>query len=157
MIEYDETSRNMSYDFVIFHLSPLERGGVVVITDMSLAVCSVVVNLIVITGIKEREATMGMFNLVLVNLCLSNLTSAVLVKSISIVHNGYAVAANTTQSNIAFCNIMIVSYRATWAVLPWTIFTFSWMIFANYIQVGFPRNLFQESNCSRRISFHLFP
>ena len=106
-----------------------------ILADMSLAVCSVVVNLIVINGIKENEANMGMFNLVLGNLCLSNLTSAVLVKSISIVHNGYAVAANTTQSNIAFCNIMIVSYRATWAMLPWTIFTFSWMVFFTYIKV----------------------
>ena len=111
----------------------LERGGLVVIVDMLLAVSSVVLNLIVITAIKEKEATIGMFNLVLVNMCLSNLTSAVLVKSISIVHHGYVVAANTTQSNIAFCTIMIVSYRATWAVLPWTIFTLSWIIFFKYI------------------------
>ena len=106
-----------------------------VIADMSLAVCSVVVNLIVLTGIKESEATMGMFNLVLTNLCFSNLTSAVLVKSISIIHNGYAVAANTTQSNIAFCNIMLVTYRATWAVLPLTVFILSWMVFFTYIKV----------------------
>ena len=133
--EDNETATKLYDNFAAFYLNPLQRGGVVVIADMSLAVCSVVVNLIVITGIKEREATIGMFNLVLVNLCLSNLTSAVLVKSISIVHNGYAVAANTTQSNIAFCNIMIVSYRATWAVLPWTIFTFSWLIFASFVKV----------------------
>ena len=35
--------------------------------------------------------------------------SAVLVKSISIVHNGYAVAANSTQSEIAFC--LLYSFR----------------------------------------------
>ena len=100
---------------------------------MSLAVCSVVVNLIVLTAIKDKKATMGMFNMLLANLCVSNLTSAVLVKSISIVHNGYSVAANTTQSNIAFCNIMTVGYRATWAVFPWTLFTFSWLILFKYI------------------------
>ena len=133
---YTEIGGDISDD----SLDYLERGGVVVMVDMVLAVSSVVLNLIVITGIKEREATIGMFNLVLVNLCLSNLTSAVLVKSISIVHHGYVVAANTTQSNIAFCTIMIVSYRATWAVLPWTIFTFSWILFFNFFnnhKVGF--------------------
>ena len=125
----------MSEEFSPFELDRFQRAGVVVIVDMSLSFCSIIVNLIVINGFKENKATMGMFNLVLGNLCLSNLTSAVLVKSISIVHNGYAVAANTTQSNIAFCNIMIVSYRATWAVLPWTIFTFSWLIFASFVKV----------------------
>ena len=133
--ETNETTTNISEEFKTLGLDALQRGGVVVIADMTLAVCSVVVNLIVITGIQEKEATMGMFNLVLGNLCFSNLTSAVLVKSISIFHNGYAVAANTTQSNIAFCNIMILSYRATWAVLPWTVFTFSWMVFFTYIKV----------------------
>lgn len=72
------------------------------------------------------------------------------MKSISIVHTGYIVAANTTSSNIAFCGLMFLSYRfanilqrkwttlsflndnlhrATWSVLPWTIFIMSWMIF----------------------------
>ena len=37
-----------------------------------------------------------------------NFLSAVLVKSISIVHNGHAVAANTTQSDIAFCLLLQV-------------------------------------------------
>ena len=38
------------------------------------------------------------FNLVLVNLCSANLLSAVCVKSVSIVHNAYAVAAGQQQS-----------------------------------------------------------
>ena len=66
---------------------------------MSLAVCSVVVNLIVLTAIKDKKATMGMFNMLLANLCVSNLTSAVLVKSISIIHNGYVVAAKGGPGN----------------------------------------------------------
>ena len=51
------------------------------------------------------------------------------VKSISIVHTGYMVTADTTSSNVAFCNLMFVSHRATWAVLPWTVFIMSWMVF----------------------------
>ena len=125
----------MSEEFSSFELDRFQRAGVVVIVDMSLSFCSIIVNLIVINGFKENKATMGMFNLVLGNLCLSNLTSAVLVKSITIIHNGYAVAANTTKHNIAFCNSIIMSYRATWAVLPWTVFLFSWMVFFTYIKV----------------------
>ena len=51
------------------------------------------------------------------------------MKSISIVHTGYMVTADTTSSNVAFCNLMFVSHRATWAVLPWTVFIMSWMVF----------------------------
>ena len=70
-------------------LDPLERGAMVVILDMSLAVISVVMNLVVLTAIKEKEgAVVGVVNLVLANLCISNLAGAALVKSIAIVHNG---------------------------------------------------------------------
>ena len=40
---------------------------------------------------------------------IATLPSAVLVKSISIVHNGYAVAVNSTESNVAFC--ILYSFR----------------------------------------------
>ena len=95
---------------------------------MSLAIVSVVFNLMVLTAIKEKEEMLGItFNLVLINLCSSNLLSAVMVKSISIVHNAYAVAANSTQSDIAFCILYTFGYRLTWAVLPWSLVVLSWM------------------------------
>jgi hypothetical protein len=73
----------------------MNQGALVVVMDMSLAIVSVVFNLMVLTAIKEKEEMLGItFNLVLINLCSSNLLSAVMVKSISIVHNAYAVAAN---------------------------------------------------------------
>ena len=60
-------------------LSAMERGGLVVVTDMSLAVVSVVLNLVVVTAIKEKETTIGIVNVLLANLCLSNLTRCNLV------------------------------------------------------------------------------
>ena len=105
-------------------IDPLQRGGVVVITDMVLALTTIVTNLVVVTGIKEQKVTIGLIHLVLGNLCLANLFSAVLVKSISIVHHGYVVAANTTKSNVAFCNILTISYRTTWAILKLILFIF---------------------------------
>ena len=78
--------------------------------DMSLAVLSVVANLVVITAIREKEETMAVrVNIILANLCASNLLSAILVKSISIVHHGHAVATNSTSSDIAFC--ILYSFR----------------------------------------------
>ena len=83
---------------------------------------------------------------VIVNLCFSNLLSAVVVKSISIVHNAYAgdrirlslgyypnyrssfsVASNVQESNIAFCILYTWGWRLTWAVLPWSIVALSWL------------------------------
>ena len=64
---------------------------------------------------------------VLINLCSANLLSAVIVKSISIVHNAYAVAANSSKSNTAFCILYVFGWRLTWAVLPWSILALSWL------------------------------
>merc|ERR1719507_1483574 len=90
-------------------------------------------NLVVLTAMKERELAVGVVNLVLGNLCLSNLASAALVKAISIVHHGYAVAKNTTKPSIAFCALHVVGYRATWAILPLAIVTISWVILASHL------------------------
>ena len=57
----------------------------------------------VISALRERRR-LRLLHLLLANLCCSNLVSSVLVKSISIVHTGYVVAADQgTQSSIAFC------------------------------------------------------
>ena len=65
-------------DVTIRDWSPHERGGLVVIVDMFLAIISVVMNLIVISAIRERPK-MGMVHILLANLCVSNLISSVLV------------------------------------------------------------------------------
>jgi hypothetical protein len=94
-------TQNQFFNVSLFDWSRKNQGALVVLMDMSLAILSVVFNLIVITSVKEKEDTLGMtFNLVLINLCSSNLLSAVIVKSISIVHNAYAVAVNSSESDI---------------------------------------------------------
>ena len=103
-------------------------GGIIVILDMFLALISIVANLMVITSIREKESLMTKtFNLVLVNICCSNLLSAVLVKSITIVHHAYAVTANVTQTDVAFCLLYKFSSRLAWAVLPWTVVVLTWL------------------------------
>ena len=99
-----------------------------VLSVMSLAILSVVFNLMLITSVQEKEDMLGKtFNLVLINLCSSNLLSTVIVKSISIVHNAYAVAVNSSESDIAFCILYSFGYRLTWAVLPWSVVVLSWL------------------------------
>ena len=108
----------------------MNQGALVVILDMSLAVISIFFNIMIISSIRDKEEMLdSTFNMVLLNLCSSNLICAVITKSISIVHNGYAVAANVAHSEIAFCLIYSFSYRLTWAVLPWTIVLLSWLSF----------------------------
>ena len=104
------------------------EGAIMVLTDMGLSLFSVVLNLMVLNALRERDILLTKtHNLVLGNICASNLVSAVLVKSISIVHHGYAVAARVTQSNIAFCMVYTLGHRTTWAVLPWSIVLLSWL------------------------------
>ena len=106
----------------------MNQGALVVVLDMCLVIVSVFFNLMVITSIKENDELLGItFNLVLINLCSANLLSAVMVKSISIVHHAYAVAANSTQSNIAFCILYSFGYRLTWSILPWSVVALCWL------------------------------
>ena len=52
------------------------------VIDMALSMVSIVCNLMVITAIREKELLLSKtFNLVIVNLCLSNLANSVMVKS----------------------------------------------------------------------------
>ena len=52
------------------------------VIDMTLSMVSIVCNLMVITAIREKESLLSKtFNLLIVNLCLSNLASSVMVKS----------------------------------------------------------------------------
>ena len=64
------------------HFFDVLIGGSTVVIDMSLSMVSIVCNLMVITAIREKELLLSKtFNLVIVNLCLSNLANSVMVKS----------------------------------------------------------------------------
>ena len=53
---------------------------------------------VVLISVRERESLLNStVNVVLANLCAANLVSAVFVKSIAVVYNGYAVARCTLQ------------------------------------------------------------
>ena len=125
----------MTFDFPPSNLVGIDKwsmqsqGALVVVLEMGLAVGSILVNIMVISAIKHKVELMSQtFYLLLLNLCCSNLLSCVFVKSISIVHHGYAVAAHTiTTEGVAFCPLYSLSSRLTWPVLPWTITCLAWI------------------------------
>jgi hypothetical protein len=60
------------------------NSGLFVISEMSLTLASIVLNLMVMSALREKEAMLALaHNLLLGNLCVANLLSAVLVKEIS--------------------------------------------------------------------------
>ena len=61
------------------------------------------------------------------NLCISNLLNAVFVKSLSTVHNAYAVTANTTMADIALCSVGRISDNVTGVVLPYSVVVLTWL------------------------------
>ena len=113
----------------------MNHGAMVVVLDMFMIILSFVLNLITTVNVKGMLGTMGAtFNLVVVNLCFCNLLSAVLVKSFSLVHTAYAVAANTTQADIAMCSIARLGQHLTQAVLPCSVVALSWLTVLPRIQ-----------------------
>ena len=104
----------------------MEQGAMIVLLDMSLIILSIIINLI--TSVKVKLGMLwDTFNIVLINLCSSNIISAVLVKSFSIVHNAYAVTANSTQSDLTMCSITRLGQHLTATVLPWTVVVLAWL------------------------------
>ena len=104
----------------------MEQGAMIVILDMLLVIITIIFNLI--TSVKVKLGMLwDTFNIVLINLCSSNIISAVLVKSFSIVHNAYAVTANSTQSDLSMCSITRLGQHLTATVLPWSVVVLSWL------------------------------
>ena len=73
---------NLDKQFFFAKIQFGSQGGSTVVIDMALSMVSIVCNLMVITAIREKEPLLAKtFNLVLLNLCLSNLANSVMVKS----------------------------------------------------------------------------
>ncbi|XP_040580188.1 uncharacterized protein [Lepeophtheirus salmonis] len=114
------------------NVSNLSYGAILVVSEMTLTLVGIVLNLIVIISIREKESLLNStLNIILGNLCFSNLMAAVFVKSIAIIYNGYAVASEKWSVELAFCTIHTLSARATWAVLPYSIIVLNWLFVIN--------------------------
>ena len=65
---------------------------------MGLSFCGIICNLLVVTTIRNNDAIHNSTtNLLLINLCLSNLFASFLVKPISAIYAGYSISTGEWQ------------------------------------------------------------
>ena len=69
------------------------QGAFLALVEMTLAIIGTVLNLIVLIPIISSSLKNSTLNILIANLCLANLVSAVFVKLIGVIYHGYAVAA----------------------------------------------------------------
>ena len=99
-----------------------------VLLEMGLSFFGIICNLLVVTTIRHHEEMHNSTtNLLLINLCFSNLLISFLVKPISAIYAGYSVSTGSWQVSLVFCSMFTLLYRTTWCILPFTIIAFSWL------------------------------
>ena len=110
-------------------LSPVNMKVVYcVLLDMALSFFGILCNLLVVTTIRHHEEMQNSTtNLLLINLCFSNLLISFLVKPISAIYAGYSMSTGSWQVSLVFCSMFTMIYRTTWCILPFTIVAFSWL------------------------------
>ena len=69
------------------------QGAFLALLEMTLAIVGTILNLIVLIPIINTSLKNSTLNVLIANLCLANLVSAVFVKLIGVIYHGYAVAA----------------------------------------------------------------
>ena len=94
---------------------------------MSLGVIGIFVNLMVVSAIRNQDKLQeNTSNLLLANICFSNLLVSFLVKPISSVYVAYALTTQENDVGLAFCSLYTLTFRTTWLVFPFTILALCW-------------------------------
>ena len=99
---------------------------------MTLGVIGIFVNLMVVSAIRSQDSLQeNTSNLLLANLCFSNLIVSFLVKPISAVYVAYALTTGENEVGLAFCSLYTLAFRTTWLVFPFTMVALCWNIISN--------------------------
>ena len=94
---------------------------------MTLGVIGIFVNLMVVSAIRSQDSLQeNTSNILLANLCFSNLIVAFLVKPISAVYEAYALTTGQNDVGLAFCSLYTLAFRTTWLVFPFTMVALCW-------------------------------
>ena len=79
---------------------------------MSLGVIGIFVNLMVVSAIRNQDKLQeNTDNLLLANICFSNLIVSFLVKPISAVYVAYALTTEEREVGLAFCSLYTLAFR----------------------------------------------
>ena len=99
----------------------------IVTVEMTLGVIGIFVNLMVVSAIRSQDSLQeNTSNLLLANLCFSNLIVSFLVKPISAVYVAYALTTGENDVGLAFCSLYTLAFRTTWLVFPFTMVVLCW-------------------------------
>ena len=99
----------------------------IVIVEMVTAVLGIFINLMVFSSVRKVGQLQRKFsNLLLSNICLSNILVAFLVKPISAVFLSYSISTGKDEVDLAFCTLYTFTYRTTWLVFPFSLTCLCW-------------------------------
>lgn len=99
-----------------------------VILEMGLSLFGIVSNLLIVNTLREENSPLrsSTLNILLLNLCFSNLIISFLVKPICAIYIGYALSTGKNEVGLAFCTLYTFTYRTTWCVFPFTLIALCW-------------------------------
>ena len=98
-----------------------------VVMEMTIGVVGIFLNLMVVSSVRSEDSLQeSTRNLLLANICFSNLVVSFLVKPISAIYVSYALSTGEWSVGLAFCSLYTLSYRTTWLVYPFTILALCW-------------------------------
>ena len=98
-----------------------------VVMEMTIGVVGIFLNLMVVSSVRSEDSLQeSTRNLLLANICFSNLVVSFLVKPISAIYVSYALSTGEWSVGLAFCSLYTLAYRTTWLVYPFTILALCW-------------------------------
>ena len=119
--------RNVSADGAGRYFTEEQEIVVLVVMEMTMGVVGIFINLMVVSSVRSEDSLQeSTKNLLLANICFSNLVVSFLVKPISAIYVSYALSTGEWSVGLAFCTLYTLSYRTTWLVYPFSILALCW-------------------------------
>ena len=110
-----------------------------VLLEMLLSFLGILLNLLVFATIRHHEKMLqSTTNLLVFNLCFSNILISFLVKPISAIYAGYSLSTGNWHIRLVFCSLFTFLYNTTFCILPFTVISFCWLHILNIIYCWLP-------------------
>ena len=104
-----------------------QRIIILIVMEMTLGVIGIFFNLMVVSTVRSEDSLQeDTKNLLLGNICFSNLVVSFLVKPISAIYVSYALSTGEWNVGLAFCSLYTLAFRTTWLVFPFTMVALCW-------------------------------
>ena len=122
-------------------ISDQQRIIMLIVMEMTLGVIGIFINLMVVSTVRSEDSLQeDTNNLLLANICFSNLVVSFLVKPISAIYVSYALSTGEWKVGLAFCSLYTLAFRTTWLVFPFTMVALCWNCLTNICCLPQPRS-----------------